>query len=129
MFSYISYCLNGKAEKKFGLTEEYGDYKVVLKIYYGNVCARNPEKYWIGQTQEMDITRKRHSPLWKDIGRQISSQPSREGEGDAQPSREGEGDWFSSPSTYNCFETAGMKYKNTKSDIALSFCIRFFRGL
>ncbi|GBN83490.1 hypothetical protein AVEN_239900-1 [Araneus ventricosus] len=67
MFSYISYCSNGKADKKFGLTELDGDYKVVLKIYDGNVCVRNPEKYWIDKTQEMYVTLNRHDPLWKDI--------------------------------------------------------------
>ncbi|GFU19411.1 uncharacterized protein NPIL_31621 [Nephila pilipes] len=63
IYSYISFCTNGRADKKFGLVEEYGDFRVVLKIYDGSTCAKNPQKYWVGKERELDITLSKRSPL------------------------------------------------------------------
>ncbi|GFX86013.1 uncharacterized protein TNCV_2403091 [Trichonephila clavipes] len=67
MFSYISFCPNGRADKKYGLIEEYEDFRVVLKIYDGQTCAKNPQKYWIGKEKELDITLSRRDPLMKKV--------------------------------------------------------------
>lgn len=67
MYSYISFCRNGRAERKYGLTEEYGDYRVVLKIYDGKTCRENPNKFWVGKEKELDMTLDRRDPLMRKI--------------------------------------------------------------
>lgn len=67
MLSYISFCRNGRAEKKFGLQEEYGDFRVVLKIYDGRTCRENPQKFWTGKEKELDMTLNRRDPLMTKI--------------------------------------------------------------
>ncbi|GFR12977.1 uncharacterized protein TNCT_283511 [Trichonephila clavata] len=63
MLSYISLCQNGVAKKKFGLQEEYGDYRVDLKIYDRKHCEREPKTFWKGKEKEFSVTLSRRSPL------------------------------------------------------------------
>lgn len=66
-FSYISKCVNGIADRKFGLEESYKDYRVCLKVYDGNECAKNKEKWYRGKERELDITINQMDPLMKKV--------------------------------------------------------------
>ncbi|XP_070515451.1 uncharacterized protein [Cardiocondyla obscurior] len=62
-FSYISACQNGRALRKFGLEEDYKDVRIMIKLYDGNVCKENPQKFWLGKTKELDVTVNKNSQL------------------------------------------------------------------
>nr|QTE03769.1 MAG: nonstructural protein 2 [Grus japonensis parvoviridae sp.] len=67
MLSYTSLCRNGKADRKFGLEEDYKDYRLTLKLYDGQICRSNPDQYWTGKLREMDVTISQDSPIMKKI--------------------------------------------------------------
>nr|UCS96312.1 MAG: nonstructural protein 2 [Parvoviridae sp.] len=66
-FSYISSCPNGKAIRKYGLMEDIKDCRVVLKLYDGETCRNNPDRYWIGKRKELDISLDNRSQIAKTI--------------------------------------------------------------
>lgn len=66
-FSYTSLCKNGNADRKFGLVEAYSDYRIVMKVYDGEICAERPNQYWQGKQKEMDITIPRKHPIMQKI--------------------------------------------------------------
>lgn len=67
MFSYISECQNGRASLKFGLEEDYSDLRITIKLYDGNICKQDPEKYWKGKLRELDLTVRKDSEMAKTI--------------------------------------------------------------
>ena len=67
MYSYTSLCRNGKADRKFGLEEEYKDFRLTVKLYDGETCKRSPDQYWQGKMKELDITVNENSLIMKKI--------------------------------------------------------------
>lgn len=63
MYSYISSCRNGKADRKFGLEEGYSDLRVTVKIYDGEESAASGDQFWLGKMKELDITIPQRHPI------------------------------------------------------------------
>ncbi|KAF8789724.1 Large T antigen like protein [Argiope bruennichi] len=60
------YLSKRSGEEKYGLTEEF---RVVMKIYDGKYCAKDPEKFWRGKEKEFDVTLNRRHPVMKEINK------------------------------------------------------------
>ncbi|GFQ74500.1 hypothetical protein TNCT_162591 [Trichonephila clavata] len=66
-YSFTSMCNAGRSEKKYGLHEDYDDYRIVLKVYDGKISSQQPHKFWIGKGKEMDVTESESHPLMKQV--------------------------------------------------------------
>lgn len=68
MFSYTSSYINGRMSEKYGLEENYSDYRVQIKVYdKKRASMEQPNQFWKAKVREIDLTLPRNSSIMKKV--------------------------------------------------------------